>query len=140
MVIVPLRVMAKNSLEGNRDRVAKHRKAQAERGIRALQVMAPQEAHGLIRHAIQLMNSSEAPMEPRAALRRVGGANESEEAEASPTLAAELEAAKGQITQIEMIAKRQRQVLEAERDAARAAEAAEREEGSGDNHRGSGSR
>jgi hypothetical protein len=122
---MPLRVMVKNSLEGNRDRVAKHRKAQAERGIRALQVMAPQEAHGLIRQAVHLMNRSEAPMEPRAALRRIGGANEPEEAEASPTLAAELEAAKEQITQIEMTAKRQREALEAERDAAMAAQAAE---------------
>lgn len=122
MVAVPLRVMAKNSLEGNRDRVARHRKAQAERGIRALQVMAPQEAHSLIRQAVQLMNRSEAPVEPRAALRRIGGANEPEEAEALSVLAAELEAAKRQITQIEMTAKRQRQALEAERDAFRAAE------------------
>ncbi|EGO93188.1 MULTISPECIES: hypothetical protein [Acidiphilium] len=77
------------------------------------------------------MTRDDAPLEPRAALRRAGGANEPEPGEASPGLAAELEAAKARITEIERqaeaqrvmaddAAERQRRALEVEQEKARA--------------------
>ncbi|MEB8513721.1 hypothetical protein [Acidithiobacillus ferriphilus] len=88
--------MAKNSREGNQSRKKRYYEALAERGIRPVQVLAPESAHPLIRQAATLMTRDEAPLEPRAALRRAGGANEPE-----PGLAAELEAAKARIAEIE---------------------------------------
>ena len=93
--------MAKNSREGNQSRKKRYYEALAERGIRPVQVLAPESAHPLIRQAATLMTRDEAPLEPRAALRRAGGANEPEPGEASPGLAAELEAAKARIAEIE---------------------------------------
>lgn len=129
--------MAKNSREGNRERTARRRAALAERGIRPVQVLAPEGAHPLIRQAASLMIRDDDPLEPRAALRRAGGANQPEPGEASPDLIAELDAAKARIAEIEReaaarrteieAAERQRQALEAERDAARASEVEARE-------------
>jgi chromosome segregation ATPase len=124
---LPLYVMAKNSKEGNRTRTARRREALAERGIRPVQVLAPESAHPLIRQAAGLMTRDDDPLEPRAALRLTGGSNEPDEADDSPELHAELAAAKARIAQIEADAERQRKALEAERDAAKSAEAAERE-------------
>lgn len=126
--------MVKNSQEGNRERAARRRRELAARGIRQVQLFAPESAHLLLRQAVELMTQEDDPVEPRAALRRAGGANEPNEADSAPELRAELEAVKSQINQaaetrrLETEAEnRQRQALEAERDAARAAEAAERE-------------
>jgi uncharacterized membrane protein YqiK len=130
--------MAKNTRQGNQERNRRYREALAARGIRPVQVMAPETAHPLIRQAAGLMTRDDDPLEPRAALRRTGGANEPDEADASPELHAQLEAARARIEQIEREAEarrleieaeaeRQRQALEAERDAAKAAEVVERE-------------
>ena len=129
--------MVKNSREGNQNRNRRYREALAARGIRPVQVLAPEGAHQLIRQAAGLMTRDDDPLDPRAALRKIGGANEPDEAHVVPEVVAELEAANARITRIEREAearrleieaeKRQRQALEAERDAAKAAEAAERE-------------
>lgn len=122
--------MAKNSREGNQNRNKRYREALAARGVRPVQVLAPEAAHQLIRQAAGLMTRDNDPMDPRAALRKIGGANEPDETHAIPEAVAELEAAKARIMQVEQeseAGKRQRQALEAERDAARAAEAAARE-------------
>ena len=126
--------MAKNSRDGNRERAARRRAALAERGIKQISLMAPEQAHPLLKQAADLMTRDDVPLEPRAALRQAGGANQPEPGELSFDLIAELDAAKAQIERqaeaqrIEIEAeKRQRQVLEVERDAARKAEAAERE-------------
>jgi multidrug efflux pump subunit AcrA (membrane-fusion protein) len=129
--------MVKNSREGNQNRNKRYREALAARGIRPVQVLAPEGAHQLIRQAAGLMTLDDDPLDPRAAFRKIGGANEPDNAYAVPEMVAELEAAKVRIMQIEHEAeaqrleieaeKRQRQALEAERDAARAAETAERE-------------
>lgn len=129
--------MAKNSQKGNRERAARRRAALAARGIRPVQVLAPEAAHFLIRQAAGLMTRDGDPLEPHAALRQAGGTNEREPEGGLPNLVAELDAAKARIAEIESQAEalrveieageRQRQALETERDAARAAEAAERE-------------
>ena len=93
--------MAKNSRDGNRERAARRRAALAERGIKQILLMAPEQAHPLLKQAATLMTRDDDPLEPRAALRRAGGANEPEPGEASPGLAAELEAAKARIAEIE---------------------------------------
>jgi chromosome segregation ATPase len=142
MAIVPLQDMAKNSPEGNRERVARHRKSLSERGIKQLQVMAPEAAHDLIRQAVRLMTSHDDPLEPRAALRRAGSANEPELGEASTELLAELETTRHRLTAVEREAEKQRaeietqakareRILQAERDAARAAEAESKSEAHG---------
>ena len=93
--------MAKNTRDGNRERAARRRAALAERGIKQVLLMAPEQAHPLLKQAATLMTRDDDPLEPRAALRRAGGANEPEPGEASPGLAAELEAAKARIAEIE---------------------------------------
>ncbi|ABQ29213.1 hypothetical protein Acry_3620 (plasmid) [Acidiphilium cryptum JF-5] len=123
--------MAKNSRDGNRERAARRRAALAERGIKQVLLMAPEQAHPLLKHAASLMTRDDDPLEPRAALRRAGGANEPEPGDASPGLAAELEAAKARIAEIERqaeaqrvmaddAAERQRRLLEVEQEKARA--------------------
>jgi chromosome segregation ATPase len=134
---MPYYGMAKNSPEGNQTRKKRYYEALAERGIRPVQVLAPETAHSLIRQAAGLMTRDDKPMNPRAALRQVGGSNEPDPEQASPGLLAELAAAKAQIKDIEheanlqrdemKVAKQRERVLEAERDAAKAAEATERE-------------
>lgn len=113
--------MAKNSREGNRERAARRRGGLAARGLEQFQVVAPSEAKPLIRQAAGLMIRETDPIEPRSALRQVGGANE-------PDPDSELEAMRerviaGQQAEIEAL-ERQRKALAAERDAAGAAEAA----------------
>ena len=93
--------MAKNSKDGNRERAARRRAALAERGIKQVLLMAPERAHPLLKQAASLMTRDDDPLEPRAALRRAGGANEPEPGAASPGLTAELEAAKARIAEIE---------------------------------------
>lgn len=116
--------MAKNSREGNQARKKRYYQALAERGIRPLQVLAPEAAHPLIKQAVGLMTREVDPVDPRIAMRQAGGTNEPEPGEASPDLIAALDAAKARIEAGE----RQRKALAAERDAARAAEAVALEE------------
>lgn len=91
----------------------------------------------MLKRAVGLMIRDDDPMEPRAALRRAGGANEPDEADAAPELRAELEATKARIAQIEQEAEarrleieaeaeRQRRALEAELNTAKAAAVAAR--------------
>ncbi len=122
--------MAKNSRDGNRERAARRRAALAERGIKQILLMAPEQAHPLLKQAAGLMTRDDDPLEPRAALRQAGGANQPEPGEVSPDLTAELDAAKAQIErqvearriEVEAAEARER-ALQADRDAARAAEA-----------------
>ena len=128
--------MAKNTRTGNQNRNKRYREALAERGIRPVQVFAPEAAHPLLKQAAGLMTREQEPVEPRAALRQVGGANEPGPEDAvSPDLAAELQAARAKIEAIEREAaerqaeaERQRQALEARLDAAKASEVAAQEE------------
>ncbi len=126
--------MAKNSKDGNRERAARRRAALAERGIKQVLLMAPERAHPLLKQAASLMTRDDDPLEPRAALRRAGGANEPEPGAASPGLTAELEAAKARIAEIERqaearlaivieAAERRRLALEQEKAQASAEEA-----------------
>ena len=126
--------MAKNSKDGNRERAARRRAALAERGIKQVLLMAPERAHPLLKQAASLMTRDDDPLEPRAALRRAGGANEPEPGAASPGLTAELEAAKARIAAIERqaearlaivieAAERRRLALEQEKAQASAEEA-----------------
>lgn len=111
----------------------RYRQNLAERGIKPFQVMAPEETKDLFRKAASLMTRDDDPLEPRAAFRVVGGANEPEQHEPFATLLIELEAVRSRIAEMEGMSE-QRQVevealksremaLQAERDAARAAEA-----------------
>lgn len=120
------------------ERNKRYRTGLEERGIKAFQVVAPETAKGLFRRAAELMTRDNDPMEPRQAMRLVGGANEPELGDGEPALIAELDEARKRIAEIErqaearrvitaQAAERHRQMLEAERDAARAAEAAERQ-------------
>lgn len=68
--------MAKNSAEGNKARTARYRAGLAARGIRPVQLYAPDEAHTLLRQAAGLMNREQDPLEPRQAMRRASGAND----------------------------------------------------------------
>jgi chromosome segregation ATPase len=132
--------MAKNTRTGNQNRNKRYREAMAERGIRPVQVFAPEAAHPLLKQAAGLMTREQEPVEPRAALRQVGGANEpGPDGTTSPDLAAELQAAHARIeaieraaaerqAEIEAAAERQRQALEARLDAAKASEVAAQEE------------
>lgn len=122
--------MAKNSREGNRERAARRRTGLAARGLEQFQVIAPSEAKPLIRQAVDLMTREADPVEPRAALRQVGGANDPGPDGASPDVVAELETARARIAtaevlriEIEAEAERQRWALETELDTARAAAA-----------------
>jgi hypothetical protein len=109
--------MGKNSREGNRERAARRREALAERGIKQVLLLAPEQAHPLLKQAVGFMTHESDPMEPRAALRRAGGSNEP--AGDRITLAVELASARIEIE----AAEQQKNALQAERDAARAAEA-----------------
>lgn len=120
------------------ERNKRYRTGLEERGIKAFQVVAPETAKGLFRRAAELMARDDDPMEPRQAMRLVGGANEPEPGDETLALLAELEAARSRIAAVEREAERHRseieeqaeareRVFQAERDAARAAEVAERE-------------
>ena len=125
--------MAKNSRAGNRERATRRRAALADRGIKQILLMAPEQAHPLLKHAAGLMIRSDNPMEPREALRQVGGANELEPDDPSAKLLAELDEARSRIAAIELdaqkrgaeieAAERQIKTLEAELDAAKESEA-----------------
>ncbi len=68
--------MAKNSAEGNKERTARYRAGLAARGIRPVQLYAPEAAHALLRQAAGLMSREQNPLEPRQALRQASGAND----------------------------------------------------------------
>lgn len=128
------RVTDESEESSGQRRNKRYRQSLAERGMKPFQVIAPEETRDLFRKAANLMTRDNDPMDPRAAFRLVGGANEPEPGEASVDLLAELDAARSRITAVEREAeqrraeieaeKRQRQTLEAERDAARAGEVA----------------
>ncbi len=67
--------MAKNSAEGNKARTARYRAGLAARGIRSVQLYAPEEAHALLRQAAGLMSREQDPLGPRQAMRQASGAN-----------------------------------------------------------------
>lgn len=71
--------MAKNSTEGNKARTARYRAGLAARGIRPVQLYAPEEAHALLRQATGLMSREQDPLEPRHAMRQASGANDPEQ-------------------------------------------------------------
>lgn len=72
--------MAKNSADGNKARTARYRAGLAARGIRAVQLYAPEEAHVLLRQAAGLMAREQDPLEPRQAMRQASGANDPSDA------------------------------------------------------------
>lgn len=125
--------MAKNSAEGNRVRTARYRAGLAARGIRPVQVLAPEAAHALLKQAAELMVREQDPLDPRQALRKVGGANDAEKAdgpdEREQALVAGLGAARAELATVREESQRseQRAVAQAELAAAEAkrAEAAE---------------
>ncbi|MEE3504605.1 hypothetical protein [Acidiphilium acidophilum] len=98
---------------------------------------APEKAKGLFRRAAELMTRDNDPMEPRQAMRLVGGANEPAASGRTVVLLAELEAARSRIAAIELDAEKRRaeieaieqhmQALQAERDAAMRGQVSERE-------------
>ena len=96
--------MAGNSAEGNRARTARYRAGLAARGIRPVQVLAPEAAHALLKQAAELMTREQDPLDPRQALRRVGGANDAGRIGSSDgkeqVLAAGLEAAKAELATV----------------------------------------
>lgn len=93
--------MAKNSAEGNKARTARYRAGLAARGIRPVQFFAPEAAHALLKQAAELMTREQDPLDPQQALRKVGGANDAEEAsgpaEREQALAADLKAARAEL-------------------------------------------
>ena len=90
--------MAKNSAEGNKARTARYRAGLAARGIRPVQLLAPEAAHALLKQAAELMTREQDPLDPQQALRKVGGTNDAEgasgPAEREQALAADLEVAR----------------------------------------------
>lgn len=93
--------MAKNSAEGNKARTARYRAGLAARGIRPVQVFAPEAAHALLKQAAELMTREQDPLDPRQALRKVGGANDADKAGGSDgkgqALIANLEAVEAEL-------------------------------------------
>lgn len=112
--------MAKNSAEGNKARTARYRAGLAARGIRPVQLYAPEAAHALLRQAAGLMSREQDPLEPRQAMRQASGANDPGQAHGDQdrdeqvlaTAVAEVEAAKVELAE----------AREAERQAARRAQ------------------
>ena len=96
--------MAGNSAEGNRARTARYRAGLAARGIRPVQILAPEAAHALLKQAAELMTREQDPLDPRQALRRVGGANDARGADVpngrEQALAAGLEAARTELATV----------------------------------------
>lgn len=120
------------------ERNKRYRTGLEERGIKAFQVVAPETAKGLFRRAAALMTRDHDPVEPRQAMRLVGGANEPELGENGPALIDDLDRARKRIVEIERQAEarriitaqaveRRKRILEAERDAAKMAELIERQ-------------
>lgn len=68
--------MARNSAEGNKARTARYRAGLAARGIRPVQLYAPEAAHVLLRQAAGLMSREQHPLEPRQAMRQASGTND----------------------------------------------------------------
>lgn len=120
-----------------KERNKRYRTGLEERGIKAFQVVAPDAAKGLFRRAAELMTRDNDPMEPRQAMRHIGGANEPDAVDGSAALVAELETARSRIMAVELDAEKRRaeieaieqymRALQAERDAAMRGQVAERE-------------
>ena len=95
--------MAKNSAEGNKERTARYRAGLAARGIRPVQLYAPEGAHTLLRQAAGLMSREYDPLEPRQAMREASGANDPGEehrgqSQKEQALATMVEAIKAELT------------------------------------------
>ncbi len=125
------RVTGESEESSGQRRNKRYRQNLAERGIKPFQVIAPEETRDLFRKAASLMTRDDDPMEPRAAFRLVGGANEPELHEPVAALLNELEAARSRImeiehkaeerlSEIEALAETRERALQAERDAAKA--------------------
>ncbi|MDQ2803684.1 MAG: hypothetical protein M3Y41_13770 [Pseudomonadota bacterium] len=121
--------MVKNSIEGNRARTARYRAGLAARGIRPVQLFAPEGAHALLRRATGLMTREQDPLEPRQALRQASGANDPGEV-ASPAstrvqaLTAEVEAVKMELAVARKAERQAEQRALAQAEVAKAREAA----------------
>lgn len=130
--------MAKNSTEGNKARTARYRAGLAARGIRPVQLYAPENGHALLRQAAGLMSREQNPLEPRQALRQISGTNDPGQGhgdqdgrrEVLAAAVAEIEAVRVELAEMrEAKCQAERQVVtqaEAMRAAASRAEVAER--------------
>lgn len=127
--------MAKNSTEGNKARTTRYRAGLAARGIRPVQLYAPEEAHTLLRQAAGLMSREQDPLEPRQAMRQASGANNSGEGnsdqdkgeQALAAAVAAVEAARAELAEIrEAECKAEQQMLAQAETALARVEAAER--------------
>ena len=119
--------MVKNSAEGNKARAARYRAALAARGIRPVQLLAPEGAHALLRQATGLMTREQDPVEPRQALRQASGANDPREGtdelgELAQVHAAAVEAVKAQLAKARDAERQAEQRALAQAEAARVAE------------------
>jgi len=122
--------MAKNSAEGNKARTARYRAGLAERGIRPVQLYAPEAAHALLRQAAGLMIREQDPLEPRQALRQASGANDPEQGhggqdgrgEALAAAVAAVEAVRAELAEAREAKRQAEQRADAQAKAARAAE------------------
>jgi hypothetical protein len=122
--------MAKNSTEGNKARTARYRAGLAARGIRPIQLYAPENGHALLRQAAGLMSREQDPLEPRQAMRQASGANDPEqgrgdqnrETQALATAIATVEAVKVELAEAREAERRAEQRALAQAETARAAE------------------
>ena len=116
--------MAKNSADGNKARTARYRAGLAARGIRPVQLYAPEEAHPLLRQAVRLMTCEHNPLEARRALRQASGANDAEEEGNGPNkernLTAEVEAVRADLAVAREAGRRAEQTALAQAEAAEA--------------------
>ena len=118
--------MAKNSAEGNKARTARYRAGLAERGIRPVQLYAPEVAHALLRQAAGLMNCEQDPLEPRQAMRQASGANDpgqrhSDQDGREEALAAAVAAVKAELVEAKEAERQAEQRANTQAEAAQAA-------------------
>lgn len=122
--------MVKNSAEGNKARTARYRAGLAVRGIRPVQIYAPEGAHALLRQAAGLMTREQDPLEPRRAMRQASGANDLEQGygdqggakQALAAAVAAAEAVRAELAEARNAERRAEQQALAQAEAARAAE------------------
>lgn len=118
--------MAKNSAEGNKERTARYRAGLAARGIRPVQLYAPEGAHALLRQAAGLMSREQDPLEPRQAMRQASGANDpgkghGDQSQEEQALAAVVEAVRAELAEVRDAERQTEQRALAQAEAARTA-------------------
>ena len=118
--------MAKNNAEGNKGRTARYRAGLAARGIRPVQLYAPEGAHALLRQAAGLMSREQDPLEPRQAMRQASGANDPGEghggqSQEGQALAPVMEAVKAELAEARDAERQAEQRALAQAEAARIA-------------------